>query len=384
MCNIIRASVLNHLNLILISIILFCSSCEKPKNDLEQNDILSCCENMPSRIGNNVDSLKNNMVWIPDGEFTMGAEVADFMYDWPFSARSRADERPLHRVKLDGFWMSRTPVTNQEFKNFVDSTGYITTAEKPIDMEDIMKGLPPGTPSPKKESLEPSSMVFTSPERTVQINNVLSWWRWQKDANWKQPEGPGSTIEDRMDHPVVQVSYFDALAYAEWKGMSLPTESQWEYAARGGHDQKMFIWGNSPIDEKNPQINIWQGNFPYNNTLNDGYETTSPVTAFPPNDFGLYDMSGNVWEWVSDWYHNREYSKRLASGIVKNPTGSRTSYDPDEPYLKKRIIRGGSFLCNDSYCSGYRPGARMKTSPDSSANHTGFRVVKNISEEVNK
>ena len=379
MCNIIKAFVSNHLNLTLVSLILFCSSCEKSKNDLEQNEILSCCENIPSRIGTNANILKDNMVWIPDGEFTMGAEVADFMNDWPFSARSRVDERPLHRVKLDGFWMSRTPVTNQEFKNFVDSTGYITTAEKPIKLEDIMKGLPPGTPPPEKQSLEPSSMVFTSPERTIQINNVLSWWRWQKDANWRQPEGPGSSIENRMDHPVVQISYYDALAYADWKEMSLPTEAQWEYAARGGHEQQMFTWGNTPIDNTNPQINIWQGSFPYNNTLNDGYEATSPVTAFPPNDYGLYDMSGNVWEWVADWYHNREYSMRLSLGTVENPIGPKTSYDPDEPYLAKRVIRGGSFLCNDSYCSGYRPGARMKTSPDSSANHTGFRVVKNVS-----
>ena len=379
MCNIIKAFVSNHLNLTLVSLILFCSSCEKSKNDLEQNEILSCCENIPSRIGTNANILKDNMVWIPDGEFTMGAEVADFMNNWPFSARSRVDERPLHRVKLDGFWMSRTPVTNQEFKNFVDSTGYITTAEKPIKLEDIMKGLPPGTPPPEKQSLEPSSMVFTSPEPTIQINNVLSWWRWQKDANWRQPEGPGSSIENRMDHPVVQISYYDALAYADWKGMSLPTEAQWEYAARGGHEQQMFTWGNTPIDNTNPQINIWQGSFPYNNTLNDGYESTSPVTAFPPNDYGLYDMSGNVWEWVADWYHNREYSMRLSLGTVENPIGPKTSYDPDEPYLAKRVIRGGSFLCNDSYCSGYRPGARMKTSPDSSANHTGFRVVKNVS-----
>ena len=379
MCNIIKAFVSNHINLTLVSLILFCSSCEKSKNDLEQNEILSCCENIPSRIGTNANILKDNMVWIPDGEFTMGAEVADFMNNWPFSARSRVDERPLHRVKLDGFWMSRTPVTNQEFKNFVDSTGYITTAEKPIKLEDIMKGLPPGIPPPEKQSLEPSSMVFTSPERTIQINNVLSWWRWQKDANWRQPEGPGSSIENRMDHPVVQISYYDALAYADWKEMSLPTEAQWEYAARGGHEQQMFTWGNTPIDNTNPQINIWQGSFPYNNTLNDGYEATSPVTAFPPNDYGLYDMSGNVWEWVADWYHNREYSMRLSLGTVENPIGPKTSYDPDEPYLAKRVIRGGSFLCNDSYCSGYRPGARMKTSPDSSANHTGFRVVKNVS-----
>ena len=384
MCNVFSKYFSCYHLLVLIVVVLFCSSCEKTKTSQEQVDSLSCCDSMPSRFNLHADNAFENMVWIPGGEFIMGAEVADFMDDWPFSARSRSDERPLHRVKLDGFWMSKTPVTNQEFKNFVDSTGYITTAEKPINLNDIMKDLPPGTPVPSKESLQPSSMVFSSPNRTVDINNVLSWWRWQRNANWKQPEGPGSSIEDRMDHPVVQVSYFDAVAYAEWKGMSLPTESQWEYAARGGKEQQMFVWGNSPIDEKNPQINIWQGSFPYDNTLNDGYETTSPVTAFSPNNFGLYDMSGNVWEWVSDWYHSREYSKRLAIGVVENPSGSKTSYDPDEPYLAKKVIRGGSFLCNDSYCSGYRPGARMKTSPDSSANHTGFRVVKNLSKEVDK
>ena len=352
-----------------------CSNADKE----ELVETLSCCEGAPSRFGISSSSFSDEMIWIEGGEFTMGGEVADFMRKWPYGARSRSDERPLHQVKLDGFWISRTPVTNHDFKQFVDKTGYVTTAEKIPRLEDIMKGLPPGTPPPSAEMLVPASMVFTSPDKVVPLNNVLSWWRWQKGANWKQPEGPGSSIDNRMDHPVVQVSYYDAQAYADWKGFDLPTEAQWEYAARGGHDQRIFTWGNNPIKQGEAPINIWEGSFPNQNTLEDGYLTTSPVFAFTPNDYGLYDMSGNVWEWVSDWYHDRAYSMRKKEEPVINPIGPDTSYDPAEPYLSKRVIRGGSFLCNDSYCSGYRPAARMKTSPDTSANHTGFRLVKNKS-----
>ena len=344
----------------------------------EQSEDMACCDNVPSRFGMVAPNTPDGMIWIPGSTFDMGGEVADFMRDWPMSARSRADERPVHQVEVDGFWISRTPVTNEEFSKFVEETGYITTAEKKPELEEIMKGLPSGTPPPSTDMLVPASMVFTPPESKVSLNNVLQWWRWQKDANWRQPEGPSSTIDDRMDHPVVQVSYYDAQAYAEWKGMSLPTEAQWEFAARGGLDNKVFTWGDKPVSEKKPRINIWQGSFPNKNTEADGFFSTSPVCTFAPNGYGLYDMSGNVWEWVSDWYHSDAYAIAKGKGVVKNPTGSATSYDPDEPYLSKRVIRGGSFLCNDSYCSGYRPAARMKTSPDTSANHTGFRLVKNI------
>ena len=354
-------------------------SCSKHEEVINNNHISSCCDVMPPRYSLDKPDFAYDMVWIPAGEFTMGAEVADFMREWPYGARSRSDERPLRRIKLDGFWMSITPVTNKDFSEFVEATGYVTTAEKPADIDEIMKGLPPGTKPPPLEALAPASMVFTSPDYPVKLNNVLSWWRWQKDANWRQPEGPGSSIENRMDHPVVQVSFYDVQAYAKWRGLELPTEAQWEYAARGGHHQRMFTWGDTPINPDNPEINIWQGSFPNNNSLEDGYEGTSPVTAFAPNDYGLYDMSGNVWEWVADWYHDRAYSIHMSDEPIVNPIGPSTSYDPDEPYLPKRVIRGGSFLCNDSYCSGYRPGARMKTSPDTSANHTGFRLVKNVS-----
>ena len=318
-----------------------------------------------------------SMTFIPAGEFDMGGENADFMNDWPLSAQSRSDERPVHKVKISNFWISTTLVTNKEFKEFIDATGYITTAEVSPKLEDIMKSLPPGSREPSKEFLVPGSMVFNAPKNKVSLNNPLSWWSWVPGANWKNPEGPNSNIINRMDHPVVHVSYYDAKAYANWKGMSLPTESQWEYAARGGENQKTFIWGNTPLENMNTVINIWEGIFPNLNTKIDGYVTTSPVEAFPPNKYGLYDMSGNVWEWVLDWYDVKAYEIRSKNDISIDPQGPQESFDPYEPYIQKRVIRGGSFLCNDDYCSGYRPAARMKNSPDTSSNHIGFRIVKN-------
>ena len=353
-------------------------------NEVEQLDgskseALPCCDAMPSRFASsdlNTTQYKG-MVWIPGGTFEMGGEVAEFMNEWPYFARSRNDERPIHPIELSGFWISETPVTNQEFKDFVDATGYQTTAEKAPTLEEIMPLLPPGTPPPPKEALVAASLVFKAPSYSVSLNNALAWWEWKPKANWKQPEGPGSTIKNRMDHPVVHVSYYDALAYAEWKGMSLPTEAQWEYAARGGKEQMIFKWGNEPLSETSPSINTRQGKFPNQNTEADGYSATSPVKTFAPNGYGLYDMSGNVWEWVADWYHVDTYATRAKLKEPElNPQGPENSYDPQEPYLAKRVIRGGSFLCNDSYCSGYRPAARMKNSPDTSSNHTGFRVVK--------
>ena len=343
-----------------------------------QAEAASCCDATPARFSAQQTEIIDGMVWIPAGTFTMGGTVRDFMHEWPYFARSRDDERPLHSVTLSGFWISETPVTNRQFKAFVDATDYITTAEKAPKLEDILPLLPPGTPPPPKEALTPASLVFNPPDQSVPLHNPLAWWQWESGANWRQPEGPGSSIEDRWDHPVVHVSYFDACAYAEWKGMSLPTEAQWEYAARGGNHQEAFIWGNKPVSESAPNINIWQGAFPNDNTLADGYFSTSPVKTFPANNYGLYDMAGNVWEWVADWYHINAYAQRAdANEPVVNPQGPTESYDPQEPHLAKRVIRGGSFLCNDAYCSGYRPAARMKNSPDTSSNHMGFRIVKN-------
>ncbi|MEI6891967.1 MAG: formylglycine-generating enzyme family protein [Pontiella sp.] len=333
-----------------------------------QETNLSCCGVLPSRFGTGAPEIPEGMVWVPGGAFTMG---------WTGSF-SRPDEGPLHRVKLDGYWIKRTPVTNAEFAKFVKETGYVTTAEKKPVLAEIMKGMPPGTPPPPESALVAASMVFTPPNRPVGLNNPLVWWQWKAGANWKHPLGPGSGITRIQDHPVVHVSWYDADAYAEWRGMSLPTEAQFEYAARGGHEQRLNTWGDEPVNEGPPRINIWEGPFPGRNTKRDGYLTTSPVTAFAPNDFGLYDMAGNVWEWTADWYHVDAYRMDARKGIVENPQGPPLSYDPQEPHMPKRTTRGGSFLCNDAYCSGYRPAARMKTSPDTSLNHTGFRVVQNV------
>lgn len=332
-----------------------------------QETNMSCCGNLPSRFGTPKVVAPEGMVWIPGGEFTMG-------WDGEFG---RGDEVPLHRVKLDGYWIKRTPVTNADFKEFIDATGYVTTAEKKPEMAEIMKGLPPGAQPPPESALIAASMVFTPPGYPVGLNNPLVWWQWKAGANWNQPKGPGTTIEKIMDHPVVHVSWYDAEAYAKWRKMSLPTEAQWEYAARGGHEQRLNVWGDEPVTQGAARINVWEGTFPNRNYKKDGFYGTSPVMAFAPNDFGLYDMAGNVWEWTADWYHIDAYRMRARNAISENPKGPLISHDPMEPHMPKRTTRGGSFLCNDAYCSGYRPAARMKTSPDTSLNHTGFRVVFN-------
>lgn len=310
------------------------------------------------------------MAWVPGGEFSMGS---DFRL-------ARPDERPIHRVRVDGFWIDETEVTNAEFREFVDATGYVTVAEKPPELEEIMAQLPPGTPPPKEEDLVAASLVFVPPNHRVPLNNVGAWWRWVHGANWRHPAGPESSIAGKDDHPVVHVAYYDALAYAEWAGKRLPTEAEWEYAARGGLEGKPFTWGDEPLSEEQPQCNIWQGEFPVRNTMKDGYARTAPVGSFPANGYGLYDMAGNVWEWTTDWFRRDAYARRLkklgADEAAVNPTGPADSFDPNQPYTPQRVTRGGSFLCNDVYCSSYRPSARMGCSPDTGLAHTGFRCVK--------
>lgn len=306
------------------------------------------------------------MQWIPPGEFTMGSDAAD----------ARPDERPRHRVHVDGFWIDTTPVTNTQFRAFVEATGHVTTAERAPTMEEIMKQLPPGTPPPAKEALVAASMVFHPPDAATPPTDALQWWAWVPGADWRRPEGPGSGTEGKDDHPVVQVSWDDAAAYAKWAGKRLPTEAEFEYAARGGLEGKTYAWGDAAISDDHPQCNVWQGDFPQRNLVNDGYARTSPVGAFPANGYGLRDMAGNVWEWCGDWYRADAYAADAAKGLVLNPTGPNQSLDPDEPFTPKRVTRGGSFLCHASYCASYRVSARMKTSPDSSTNHIGFRCVK--------
>jgi formylglycine-generating enzyme required for sulfatase activity len=306
------------------------------------------------------------MAWIPGGEFTMGT---DSDLGWP-------DEKPAHRACVDGFWMDETDVTNAQFRDFVEATGYVTTAEKPPDVEEIMSQVPPGTPRPPKEKLVPGSLVFTPPEGPVNLRDFSQWWRWTPGADWRHPDGPKSSIEGKDDHPVVQVSWDDAVAYAEWAGKRLPTEAEWEFAARGGLDNQPYVWGKDRPSDTNIHANIWQGEFPYKNTCQDGYERTSPVKAFPANGYGLYDMAGNVWQWCSDWYQRDLYASRAGKGVIVNPKGPSKASDPQRPYVPQRVQRGGSFLCNDSYCSRYRPSARHGCSYDSGMSHVGFRCVK--------
>lgn len=322
-----------------------------------------CCSNLPSRFEIKSTSPKG-MIWIPGGEFTMGSD----------NISSKNDEKPPHKVKVDGFWMDVTPVTNRQFKAFVEATGYITTAEKAPTLKEIMAQVPPGTPPPRPDLLVPASLVFKMTSGPVSLKSNRNWWEWKPGANWSHPEGPESTIEGKEDHPVVQISWYDAVAYAEWAGKRLPTEAEWEYAAYGGHNDNIYTWGNEEFNENAPQANIWQGEFPYKSTKCKEYVGTTPVRAFKPNDYGLYDMAGNVWQWCSDLYHSGYYQE-ISKEVATNPQGSIKSFDPEEPHASKHVHRGGSFLCHHSYCKGYRITARMKTCPDTSLNHLGFRCA---------
>jgi len=306
------------------------------------------------------------MAWVPGGEFLMGSDSAPA---WP-------DESPAHRVAVRGFWMDRTEVTNSRFRAFVRATGYRTTAETPPDLGEILKQLPPGSPPPPKESLVAGSLVFTPPPGRVPLDDFSRWWTWTPGADWKHPEGPGSNLDGRDDHPVVQVSWDDASAFARWAGKRLPTEAEWEFAARGGLVAKPYVWGDAePGAGGIWRANTWQGEFPHENTARDGYRRTAPVGSFPPNGYGLHDMAGNVWEWCADWYRADLYRSRAGGGVVADPAGPDSGYEPGRPFGAMRAQRGGSFLCNDAYCSRYRPSARHGATPDSGMSHAGFRCV---------
>lgn len=309
--------------------------------------------------------IPKGMVWISGGEFVMGSHTESA---WP-------DERPAHRVFVDGFWMDDAEVTNARFAEFVEDTGYITTAERSPAAEELLANMPAGTPRPSAELLVAGSLVFTPPDHPVPLNDVRNWWTWTPGANWRHPEGPESDIIGRTDHPVVHVSWDDARAYATWAGKRLPTEAEWEFAARGGLQAQPYTWGSDPPSQSKPQANLWTGTFPYHNTAIDGYVRTAPVRSFAPNGFGLYDMAGNVWEWCSDWYDRELYQSRSLSKVTTNPQGPDQSRDPLREYMSQRSQRGGSFLCNDSYCSRYRPSARHGCTPDTGMSHVGFRCV---------
>ena len=305
----------------------------------------------------------SEMAWIPGGEFVMGANDSE----------GRADESPRHRVRVSGFWMDITTVTNADFAKFIATTGYVTTAERKPEWEEIKKQLPAGTPEPADAELVPGSMVFTPPDQPVSLKEEAAWWQFVPGANWRHPEGAGSDLKGRENHPVVQVSYEDSLAYCKWAGKRLPTEAEWEFAARGGRKGQKYFWGDSPVTPK--KANYWQGHFPDDNTAQDGFLATAPVKSFPANGYGLYDMAGNVWQWCADWYRADAYRQQEKRGLIVDPIGPAVSFDPDEPTVPKRVQRGGSFLCNEAYCASYRVAARMKSSPDTSLNHVGFRCV---------
>lgn len=298
------------------------------------------------------------MVRIPSGTFWMGANDP-----------AMHDALPIHKVTVSGFWMDITPVTNAQFAKFVDATGYVTVAERPLD-----EMLYPGVP---KENLVAGSVVFREPSHAVTLNAHEQWWAFVPGASWRHPEGPESDLTDRSDHPVVQVAYDDVLAYAKWAGKRLPTEAEWERAARGGLDRKPYVWGDEFMPGGQHMTNTFQGDFPHHNSAEDGYVATSPVRSFSANGYGLYDVAGNVWEWVSDWYRPDHYHARTAlARAVINPQGPSTSFDPQEPSVPKRVQKGGSYLCTDQYCTRYMPGTRGRGDPETATNHVGFRLVR--------
>jgi formylglycine-generating enzyme len=301
-----------------------------------------------------------NMIFIAAGTFRMG------------SNRHYPEEAPVHRATVDGFWIDRSPVTNREFRRFVDATGYVTFAEIAPD--------PKNYPGARPHMLKAGSLVFAPPKHPVDLYDWSQWWEFRFGANWRRPYGPGSSINRLDDHPVVHIAYRDAEAYAKWASKELPTEAEWEFAARGGLDGKEFAWGDELTPAGKRMANTWQGEFPRQNLCTDGYERTSPVMAFPPNGYGLHDMIGNVWEWTTDWYSPKhEADPPKACCIPENPRGGReeASYDPGQPNIKipRKVIKGGSHLCAPNYCQRYRPAARHAQAVDTSASHVGFRCI---------
>jgi formylglycine-generating enzyme len=305
-----------------------------------------------------VDPGISDMVRIPGGNFRMGSD------------NHYPEEAPAHNVRVNGFWIDRYAVTNEDFARFVDATGYVTLAERPANPDDY--------PGAKPELLAPSSVVFKKTDGPVDLRNRFNWWTYVPGADWRHPQGPESTLQNRLKHPVVHVAFEDAEAYARWAGKSLPTEAEWEFAARGGLDGAEFAWGEEMMPGGKPMANTWQGEFPWQNLGLDGYEWTAPVGSFPANGYGLYEMTGNVWEWTIDWYQDHGKIKK-ACCTIDNPRGG-TPDDSRDPHcsdvrIPRRVMKGGSFLCAPDYCQRYRPAARMAQPVDTSTCHLGFRCV---------
>ncbi len=309
------------------------------------------------------------MAWIPGGEFSMGAMDPLGQDANVVGMQATTDSRPIHRVYVDGFWMDKTEVTNQRFAAFVKATGYVTLAEKTPRAE-AYPGAPP-------ENLVAGSVIFSPPDQAVPLDNHFQWWAYARGANWRHPDGPESNLKGREQYPVLHVAYEDAKAYAKWAGKRIPTEAEWEFAARGGLAGQVHPWGNEFLKDGKWMANTHQGHFPQEDTQADAYRGAAPVAQYPPNGYGLYDVAGNVWEWTSDWYRPDYYAElENAGGVARNPQGPAESFDPSEPGVQKRVHRGGSFLCTEQYCSRYMVGTRGKGEPMTGTTHLGFRLVK--------
>ena len=300
------------------------------------------------------------MIWIPGGTYRMGSE------------QHYPEERPVQRVSVDGFWMDRTPVTNRTFEEFVRASGHVTFAEIPPNAADY--------PGAKPEMLKPGALVFIKPPHRVDLRNFQNWWHFIFGADWRHPRGPNTSLDGLAQHPVVHIAYTDAEAYAKWAGKALPTEAEWEFAARGGLEDTEYAWGNDLKPDGKLMANFWQGEFPWQNLVEDGFEGTSPVGSFPANGYGLVDTIGNVWEWTTDWYTPRSGSEPIkACCTPHNPRGGKEadSYDPRQPEIRipRKVIKGGSHLCAPNYCRRYRPAARFPEPIDTSTCHLGFRCI---------
>lgn len=360
-------------------VVILISSCQQkpdPEDNTNHKMEASCSSNLPSRFGAGVNGVGNSnmesskpishsgMKYIPKGSFTMGA----------IDKEGRDDEYPAHQVELNAFWIDETEVTNKQFAAFVAATGYKTVAERKPDWEELKKQLPAGTPKPPDDVLVAAALTFKVPNHQIDINNPGEWWHWTPGADWKHPQGPQSSIKGKDNYPVTQVCWDDAVAYASWAGKRLPTEAEWEYAAKGGVKSAIYPWGNEQIESGKAKANTWQGNFPVKNTVWDKFENLAPAKSFAANGYGLYDMAGNVWEWTADWY-DADYYQSINGKTTVDPKGSPNSNDPMEPNVPKKVTKGGSFMCNVSYCSGYRVSGRMKSSTDTALENTGFRCV---------
>jgi sulfatase modifying factor 1 len=351
-----------------------CEECKPPSRVallLATNQSAATAEKLPALSKERARALAktdpSGMIWIAGGEFAMGAAMnGNGSSEMPMASN---DAEPVHRVRVDGFWMDKTTVTNEDFEKFVRATHYVTVAERAPTKEEF--------PSAPPENLVAGSVVFAPTDHEVPLDNHFQWWTYVKGANWRHPQGPESGLKGKEKFPVVQIAYPDAEAYANWAGKRLPTEAEFEFAARGGLAGKTYTWGDEFRPGGKWMANTWQGKFPVKDTGEDGYAGIAPVAKFPANGYGLYDMAGNVWQWCSDWYRPDYYAQLAKAGdLTINPKGPETPLDPSEPEEKKHVHRGGSFLCNDQYCSRYMVGTRGKGEISTGTNHLGFRCVK--------